>query len=284
MITVENLVYSYPGKNTAAVDGISFEVKKGEVFGFLGPNGAGKSTTQKILIGLLKGFAGKVSILGSTPGRDAGNFYERIGVAFEFPNLYGKFSALENLEFFGSLYNRKGLDPMELLRSVGLEKDAKTRVNSYSKGMKMRLNYIRAFLNDPELVFLDEPTSGLDPVNARIIKDLILKARDNGKTVFLTTHNMLTADELCDRVAFMVEGKLRLIDSPRTLKLNYGKAVVRVESLDKGKKQAGEFPLENIGTNREFLAFLKKGSVEMIHTQEASLDDIFINTTGRSLT
>lgn len=283
MIRVRDLEYTYPGKDSPAVNGISFEISKGEIFGFLGPNGAGKSTTQKILIGLLKGYSGNVRVFDGDIKKPGPEYYGKIGVAFEFPNLYGKFTALENLEFFSSLYPGKNEDPMKLLKKVGLEKEANHRVSGFSKGMKMRLNYIRAFLHNPEVVFLDEPTSGLDPVNARHIMDLILEARESGRTIFLTTHNMAAADKLCDRIAFMVEGKLRLIDSPRNLKIMHGRPKVTVESSNASGRLIKEFPLENLGGNKDFISFLKKGDVEMIHTQEASLDDIFIKTTGRRL-
>lgn len=283
MIKVKDLEYTYPGKKSPAVNKIDFEVRKGEIFGFLGPNGAGKSTTQKILIGLLKGYKGDIRVFDEDIMNPGPEYYGKIGVAFEFPNLYGKFTALENLEFFSSLYPGKNEDPLKLLKKVGLEKEANDRVFAYSKGMKMRLNYIRAFLHNPELVFLDEPTSGLDPVNARHIMDLIIEARDSGKTIFMTTHNMAAADELCDRIAFMVDGKLELIDSPRNLKIMHGKPKVTVESRNGSAKSVKEFPLENLGDNRDFIKFLKLGNVEMIHTQEASLDDIFIKTTGRGL-
>ena len=283
MIKVKGLEYTYPGKQSPAVNNIDFDVNRGEIFGFLGPNGAGKSTTQKILIGLLKAYKGDVQVFDEDITRPGPEYYGKIGVAFEFPNLYGKFTALENLEFFSSLYPGKNEDPLKLLEKVGLQKEANDRVSGFSKGMKMRLNYIRAFLHNPEVVFLDEPTSGLDPVNARHIKDLILEARESGKTIFLTTHNMAAADELCDRIAFMVDGKLKLIDSPRNLKIMHGKPKVTVESVNGSGKLVKEFTLENLGNNKDFTDFLKKGNVEMIHTQEASLDDIFIKTTGRRL-
>ena len=283
MIKVNGLEYTYPGKQVPAVNNIEFEVSKGEIFGFLGPNGAGKSTTQKILIGLLKGYKGEVRVFDNDISDPQPEYYSKIGVAFEFPNLYGKFTALENLEFFSSLYPVKNEDPLELLKRVGLEKEANDRVSGFSKGMKMRLNYIRAFLHNPEVVFLDEPTSGLDPVNARHIMDLILEAKASGKTIFLTTHNMTAADQLCDRIAFMVEGKLKLVDSPRNLKITHGKPKVTVESSNGSGKLVGEFPVENLGNNKDFISFLKKGNVETIHTQEASLDEIFIKTTGRRL-
>ena len=142
----------------------------------------------------------------------------------------------------------------------------------------------RALLNDPDLLFMDEPTSGLDPVNARMVKDLIKAQQQAGKTVFLTTHNMGVADELCDRVAFLVDGEIKLIDAPRQLKLRYGRPTVRVDTNDNGSgPQRREFPLAEIGGNPEFLALLGRGQIETIHTQEATLEEIFIEVTGRTL-
>ncbi|MCK4778272.1 MAG: ABC transporter ATP-binding protein, partial [Actinomycetia bacterium] len=196
MIEVNNLNFTYPGNNDPTVKDLNFKIKEGEIFGFLGPSGAGKSTTQKILIGILKGYSGQVSVNDTEVNIAESTFYEKIGVAFEFPNLYTKFTAIENLNFFKSLYRGETEDPMHLLEKVGLAEDANLRVSSFSKGMKMRLNFCRAFLNKPEIVFLDEPTSGLDPMNSRKIRDIILKKRDDGLTIFLTTHNMTVADEL----------------------------------------------------------------------------------------
>ncbi len=133
------------------------------------------------------------------------------------------------------------------------------------------------------MLFLDEPTSGLDPINARPIKELIRAQREAGKTVFLTTHNMAVADELCDRVAFIVDGAITLIDAPRELKLRYGEATVRVEYAENGRLASRDFPLPGLGDNAEFLALLRSGTVRTLHTQEATLEDIFIRVTWRSL-
>ncbi|MBS4022528.1 MAG: ABC transporter ATP-binding protein [Dethiobacter sp.] len=163
---------------------------KGEIFGFLGPSGAGKSTLQKILCGILRNYRGSVRVLNTEVKNRKDSFYENIGVDFEFPNLYGKFTALENLLFFSSLYGQKKQDPLPYLERVGLSADAQKKVSSYSKGMKVRLAFIRVIIHRPALLFLDEPTSGLDPAFARILKDMILEQKKEGKTIILTTHNM----------------------------------------------------------------------------------------------
>lgn len=283
MISVENMTFTYAGSERPAVNGISFEVKPGQVFGFLGPSGAGKSTTQKVLIGLLRGYGGEIEILGKDLRTWRPDYYERIGVSFELPNHYQKLTALENLNFFRSLYSKETEDPRELLALVGLENDAGTRVSQFSKGMQMRLTFARALLNRPELIFLDEPTAGLDPVNGRRIKDAILDLKKEGRTVFLTTHDMNVADQLCDRVAFIVDGLIVLTDSPRELKIRQGERKVRVEYREGGRIGRREFSLDGLGDDEGFLNLLQGERIETIHTEEATLEDIFIETTGKAL-
>lgn len=166
---------------------------------------------------------------------------------------------------------------------MGLDQDAETRVSAFSKGMQMRLNFVRALLHRPQLLFLDEPTSGLDPVNARTIKQIILDLREQGTTVFLTTHDMHVADDLCDRVAFIVDGRIALIDAPRTLKLQHGERRIRVEVQQNGRTRQHEFPVDDLGQNEAFLKLIREQPIETIHTQEATLEDIFVHTTGRRL-
>jgi len=282
-IDVKNLEFSYPKSKKKAINNVSFSIKKGEIFGFLGPNGAGKTTTQKIIIGLLKGFNGNVEVLGKKIKDWKTDLYNRIGVGFELPNHYQKLTALENLELFASFYQDKTLNPMDLLEMVELEKDANQRVGTFSKGMKSKLNFARSLLNDPEVLFLDEPTTGLDPLSSRLIKDIIKQKRDENKAIFLTTHNMNDADELCDRVGFIVEGKLVLIESPKDLKIKHGRKIVKVEYLKDNDLSSQEFELRNLAENRIFLNLLNSGNVQTIHTAEATLDDIFIKVTGRKL-
>lgn len=283
MIEVRGLHFTYPNRSEQTLRGLDFVIPTGEIFGFLGPSGAGKSTTQKLLIGVLKGYQGSVKVMGSEI-RDIGpDYYERIGVAFEFPNFYSKFTVLENLKLFRSLYKGKTEDPMHLLELVNLADAANMKVSQLSKGMKMRLNFCRALLHDPDILFLDEPTSGLDPVNAKRMKELILAKKAAGKTVLITTHNMQAAEELCDRVAFIVDGEIKLIDSPRELKLRKGRKELRVEFRKNGQLKEALFPLDGIGGNDQFLKIIKSDMLETIHSQEASLEQIFIEVTGRQL-
>lgn len=283
MITVDRLHFQYAGAKTPAIKGLDFVVEKGEIFGFLGPSGAGKSTTQKILTGLLSGYTGSAQLLGRELRTWGQNLYEQVGVGFELPNHYLKLTGLENLNYFRSLYSGPTEDPRELLGLVGLEEDANTRVGAYSKGMRMRLNFIRALINRPALLFLDEPTSGLDPVNARLIKDLIGAQRQKGTTVFLTTHNMAVADELCDRVAFIIDGEIKLIDRPSALKLRYGRRQVAVEYGLNGHSANAEFALDGLGRNQQFLEVIQHEHIRTIHTQETTLESIFVQLTGRDL-
>jgi len=283
MIEVNGLVFAYPGSQEPAVNNLQFSVANGEIFGFLGPNGAGKSTTQKVLIGLLRDYRGEVNILDREVRDWGSDLYEQVGVGFELPVHYGRLTARENLHYFASLYQEKTEDVDELLEQVDLLEHADDRVERFSKGMRVRLSFARSILCRPRLLFLDEPTTGLDPLSARRIKDLILKHRERGATVFLTTHDMATADEICDRVAFLVDGKIALIDAPRELKVRYGEKQVRVEYLVDGTLETRDFQLEGLAENAAFLTALREPSLQTIHTQETSLENIFIRVTGREL-
>jgi fluoroquinolone transport system ATP-binding protein len=285
VIRVQGLTFTYPTAAVPAIRGMDFAVGRGEIFGFLGPSGAGKSTTQKILIGLLRGHGGEASVWNKEPLAWGPDYYERIGVSFELPNHYQKLTGLENLRFFASLYAGDTIDPMKLLTAVGLANDANTRVGKYSKGMQMRLTFARALINDPELLFLDEPTSGMDPVNARNVRHMILDLKARGRTVFLTTHDMTTANELCDRVAFVVDGKIVAMDTPAEMKIARSQRLVRVEYRDEnGRLDTAEFPMDGLADDAAFNAVLRNHQVETIHSREASLEDVFVEVTGRRLT
>jgi fluoroquinolone transport system ATP-binding protein len=281
MIEVEQLTYVYPGAATAAVADVSFRVSPGEIFGLLGPSGAGKSTTQRVLTGRNRSYHGSVALLGKSLTEWDQSLYERIGVGFELPNHYLKLTGRENLEFFAALYRRPTSGASELLGLVGLSDAADVRVSDYSKGMMMRLNFVRALLHDPDVLFFDEPTSGLDPVNAGIVKDLIRAEQRKGKTILLTTHNMHDVDELCTRVGFMVGGRMSVMDTGEALKARYGKRSLRVEYACSGKGLgATEFAFDGLGRNRAFIELLNTADIRTIHSQEASLDRVFVDVTG----
>lgn len=282
-IRVDDLTFCYPDQSVPAVDRVSFSVAPGEIFGLLGPSGAGKSTLQKVLTRQQRHFEGEVEVLGKRLPTWGQDYFEAIGVGFELPNHYVKFTAIENLKFFASLYTRKSRDPLELLSMVGLEDAAHKKVETFSKGMRMRLNFVRAIQHDPQILFLDEPTAGLDPVNARIIKRLIAELRRDGKTVVLTTHNMNDVDQLCDRVSFMVAARFAALDSPEALKARYGRRTVRITHGHDLAVETDEFPLDGLADDARFHAILKAGAVRTLHSQEASLDQVFSDVTGTSL-
>ncbi|AKL95757.1 ABC-type multidrug transport system, ATpase component [Clostridium aceticum] len=256
---------------------------KGEIFGFLGPSGAGKSTVQNIMTGLLPLQKGDVLYEGQSLKEVSPDFYNQIGVSFEHPNLYSKLTAQENLVFFSGLFDTPTEDPIKLLDMVGLRESARKKAINFSKGMKQRLVFARALLNNPKILFLDEPTSGLDPTTANKIKGIIYQKKKEGCTIFLTTHNMMAADELCDRIAFLYNGKIVAMDSPRALKLQYGKKAVQVEYRDNKEIKSKLFFLNNKDELKAFNEIVSSQNVETIHTQEATLEQIFIKLTGRGL-
>ncbi|EMA49179.1 MULTISPECIES: ABC transporter ATP-binding protein [Halococcus] len=284
MIRVRDLQYSYAGANEPALHGLDFDVEDGEVFGFLGPSGAGKTTTQKVLIGLLDDYAGEVRMFDRDVSEWGRELYERIGISAEAPNHYRKLTGRENLELFASLYGGAARSPIELLDRVGMAGAVDRRVGTYSRGMQMRLNFVRALIHEPELVFLDEPTAGIDPGNARAVKTVVEELRKEGTTVFLTTHDMAVADQLCDRVAFIVDGRLPVVDTPRALKLAHGEPTVAVEYRPDGALERRAFPLTSLDDDQAFHDLLRSGHVETIHTEEATLEDVFIAVTGEELT
>ncbi|MCO8253668.1 ABC transporter ATP-binding protein [Haladaptatus sp. AB618] len=283
MIHVDSLDFAYPNAENDTLRDLSFAVDSGEIFGFLGPSGAGKSTTQKILTGLLDDYRGSVRVFDREVRDWDGIYYDKIGVSAESPNQYPKLTGRENLELFASLHRTETRDIDELFSLVGLVDAIDRRVGTYSKGMAMRLNFIRALLHDPELVFLDEPTSGIDPGNAKRIKTAIADLRDAGTTVFLTTHDMTVADQLCDRVAFIVNGRIPLVGDPEALKREYGSRTVRVEYRDGNRPQTARFALDGLNGNAEFRSLLAGNDIETLHTEEATLETVFLEVTGERL-
>jgi len=280
-IRVDKLSHWYG--NLHAVNEISFEVRPGEILGFLGPNGAGKSTTIKVLTGQLPLKGGHAQIFGRDIGRDDPEIQSQIGVTFEEKNLYLEMTALENLNFYASLFGIRSPDSLEALRRVGLAERAKDRVSNYSKGMRQRLMIARAFINEPKVLFLDEPTDGLDPVTAAAIRKTIKEEAERGAAVLLTTHNMFEADELSDRVAFINEGKIVALDTAENLKLKYGKRSVKVRLRDESGVREEELPLDGEGSSSRLSELAASPDLMTIHTEEATLEAIFIRLTGRGL-
>ena len=281
VIEVKDLYFSYT--KTPFLKDINFTVNKGEIFGFLGASGAGKSTLQKVLTGLCTNYEGTARILGVDSNKHGKDFYEKIGVDFEFPSLFEKLTARENLDYFASLYSRATRDVDELLKEVGLYEHADKKVSDFSKGMKSRLNFIKSLVHNPEILFLDEPTSGLDPNNAKIMKDMIMKEREKGKTIIITTHNMQDATELCDRVVFIVDGQMKALDTPHNFIMKRGAAKVTYSYMENGKEQSNTSVLSELSDDMLLKELISGNRIIAIHSAEPTLSDIFMELTGAQL-
>ncbi|MCH8132654.1 MAG: ABC transporter ATP-binding protein [Myxococcales bacterium] len=215
IVRVENLVKDFrPGlglRRKRVLHGISFEVQEGEIFGFVGPNGAGKTTTLKILMGLIRADEGRASILGSDVGETA--FRRHVGYLPENPYFYDYLTGRELLHFYARLSGvtagRRAGRVDALLRLVGLSHASDARLRTYSKGMLQRVGIAQALVHEPKVIFLDEPMSGLDPIGRKEVRDLILRLRNEGKTVFMSTHILPDVEMTCDRVAIIVNGRIR---------------------------------------------------------------------------
>lgn len=281
MITVKNLSFSY--SQLPFIENMNFQVRSGEIFGFLGPSGAGKSTLQKILIGMLPKYKGSVSVNNNEVRNKSNHFYESIGVDFEFPSFYEKFTALENLKFFGSLYDSKLIPAEQLLEMVGLSQHANKKVAGFSKGMKSRLNFARSIIHQPKVLFLDEPTSGLDPSNSQVMKNIIRELKNKGVTIILTTHNMHDATELCDRVAFIVDGNIKAMDTPHNLIMSRRYNEVTYSYLENQQELNTTIALDKISTDKKLQSLIQANALLSIHSNEPTLDHIFSEITGRKL-
>ena len=278
-IAVHDLSFTYRGSTRPALDDVGLSVAAGEIIGLLGPSGAGKSTLQRVLTGLLTGYRGSACVLGREVADWGRGVYERIGVAFETPVSFGRLTLRENLAYTARLYRGPVRDPEGLLAAVDLADDAELRAAHMSKGMGVRFNVARALLHGPELVFLDEPTSGLDPVGARRMEDLIAAERARGCTVVVTTHDMTLAHRACDRVGFIVDGRLVEAGAPGELCRRHGRREVRV-AWDGG---GGVYPLDGLADDASFHEALRTRRVRALHSREADLAEVFASVTGREL-
>jgi fluoroquinolone transport system ATP-binding protein len=283
IVSVRDLRFRYPKSTGDVLRGLDFDIAQGEIFGFLGPNGSGKSTTQKVLTKILPRYHGKVQVFGDDLARVRTDYYNRIGVSFEFPNLHEKLTAEENLEFYRRFFDVPTEDPAALLRSLDLPVGDRRRAAAFSKGMKMRLVLARSLINRPKLWFLDEPTTGQDPEHAVKIRELIRAQAQAGVTVFLTTHDMTVADKLCDRIALIHEGTIVVNDTPRNLKLRYNERVVRMEYRTGDGLRHEDFRLDDDTSKAAFVHAVQAKHVETIHTLEPSLEDVFLRLAGRGL-
>lgn len=270
-----------------AVAGISFSVRRGEIFGLLGPNGAGKTTTIRMLTGQIDPSKGSASVAGYDVVKERAQLKTRIGVVFQEQNLYERLSAQLNLEFSCWLYGLPKREVDVVLDLVGLRERARDPVRTFSGGMKQRLMVARALLHHPQVLFLDEPTRGLDPVAAFDLRKTIAQLSREGMAILLTTQLMDEADHLCQRLAFLVDGRIVANDTPRNLKLAYGERKV-VVTLAASHPPGEELPalMERIlsmdapSDQAQLAEWMAQGTVMAIHSREATLDDIFMSLVG----
>ncbi len=287
-----------------AVKGVSFSVKSGEVFGFLGPNGAGKTTTIRMLTGVLKPDSGEVRVLGydMLNEREKIKAREKTGIVPEMANPYVDLTAMQNLGLMGELYGMSKAEiekrSLELLKTFDLYEKRNVKVRGFSKGMRQRLIIAMAMIADPELYFLDEPTSGLDVISARLIKDVIREEKKAGKTIFLTTHNMDDANELCERIGIIRKGKLIAIDTPEKLKqLVEGRVSVEVSfepmkfdpsvlssalKIERMGDKVRIYTTDPDATVKELVRYAERENLRIVslRTLSPSLEDVFMELVG----
>jgi ABC-2 type transport system ATP-binding protein len=281
-VVAEELTYHYG--DLVAVDHISFEVAEGEVLGFLGPNGSGKTTAVKMLTGQLVPKEGRAELLGKDVTRHTKELQAQIGVCFELTNLYEPMTAADNLKLFARLFGVNGFDADALLERVGLGGKGKVKVETFSKGMRQRLMVARSLVNKPRILFLDEPTDGLDPVSSETIRNIVKEEQARGTTVFLTTHDMVEADKLSNRVAFINRGRIVALDTPHSLKQQYGSRSLKAEVIGpEGRLEMREVELDQPETSARIAELFAGEQVVTVHSEEATLEDIFIEITGRGL-
>lgn len=278
MIVVEGLAKHFG--DVMAVDGISFAVARGEIFGLLGHNGAGKTTTIRMLTCRARPTAGRAWVAGFECASQSEHIKPIINLVAQDQNLYERMSGRDNLAFFARLYGTPSSRIAGLLDLVELTRVADRKVKTYSGGMKQRLLIARALVNQPQVIFLDEPTAGLDPASAKEVRTLIKHLSQAGTTVFLTTHYMEEADQLSDRVAFLAQGKIVALDTPRELKLRYGQRTAKVLLED---RQESTIQLGSAADAARMEAWMREGKVLTVHSQEGTLEDVFIALAGRAL-
>jgi len=300
VIEVDSLVKEY-GENRA-VKGISFEVRRGEVFGLLGENGAGKTTTLEMIEGLRVPTSGDTHVFGLDSVKQINEIKERIGVQLQASAYFNNLTLVEILDLFGGFYQKR-LDPMELLRMVDLEEKANSRVRQLSGGMQQRFSIVASLVNDPELVFFDEPTTGLDPLARRNIWKLVRTVQDQGKTVVLTTHYMEEAESLCSRVGIMRKGELIALDTtaalvmrlPNPIRVDFrpsgdltdaqSSTLGAIGELKISDKSEGEYTLYL--KNRDFLRKALREfdgiDTDRLNVGTANLEDVFVQLTGETI-
>lgn len=268
VIEVKQLSKSF--QKTVALQGCDFSVRKGEIFGFLGPSGAGKTTTIKLLTGQLKSDGGDIQILGEKPFSP--KIKSQIGIMSDNSGLYEKMSVYDNLLLFAKIYDIDKRCIEKVLEEVDLLDAKKQLVSQLSKGMKQRLIFARTIIHSPSLLFLDEPTANLDPSTANEVREIIKKLNAKGTTVFLTTHNMEEADEMCHRVAFLNHGHIIESGHPEDLKLKYSKKQIRMKT----SQEDYTIPLDPKLLKQELEHI---DELLMIHSIEPTLKEVFLTLT-----
>ncbi|MDO9410639.1 ABC transporter ATP-binding protein [Patulibacter sp.] len=282
-VVVEDLSKRYG--DVEAVRGISFDARPGEVFGLLGHNGAGKTTTIRMLTGRTPPSGGSATVGGHDIVADREAARGLLNLVFEDQNLYERLSGRDNLKLFADLYGAPAGRTDELLERVGIAGAAGRKVKTYSTGMKQRLVLARGLINDPQVLFLDEPTRGLDPMSARNLRSIVRDLSDQGTTIVLTTHDMVEADELCHRVAFLSEGRIIALDTPQELKLHVGgrTGASRSARVLLDDRTVHTVVLDDPEQDERLSAWLREGRVLTVHSDEPSLADVFVALAGRSL-
>ena len=275
-ISIENVTKSF-GQKTV-LSGINLNISKGEIFGLLGPSGAGKTTLMKIITAQLKVSSGRVTINNVDTVNFDRKMYSSFGMVLDNLGLYKRMSCYDNLKIFSEIYNIKKSAIDEILKNVGLYEARKTPADKLSKGMKQRLVFARALLHNPPILFLDEPTTGLDPSTCNVIHNMIKNEQKKGKTILLTTHNMVEATKLCDNVALLNEGNIVEYGAPDEICRKHNMQN-EISILTKDGKQI-TFP--NSPSNSEKIAqFFKEDNVASIHSTEPTLETVFLKLTGR---
>jgi ABC-2 type transport system ATP-binding protein len=304
IIRVNDLTKSY--RTTLAVDHVSFDVQEGEIFGFLGPNGAGKTTTIRMMTGLTQPSSGTAWIDGHDVTKESVEVKKRIGLVPESSNLYGEMTSLGNLIYQAELYGvpkkERKIQALKFLEEFGLKEHQEKTFQALSRGLKRRLTIAAALIHCPKILFLDEPTTGLDVMSARGLRKLILGSKKKGLTIFLTTHYIPEAETLCDRIAIIVQGKIRIIDTPENIKAQVKETEVLEIKLDQVSEELKGSLLSLNGVEKvlidenrvrfhtkrldqatsPIIRLLKEhgAKIQSINTLSPSLEDAFVKLTG----
>lgn len=277
-IIAKNLSFYFADKQI--LNQIDFHVQKGEIFGLLGPSGAGKTTLIKILTGQLQQKDGYAELLGKDTRRLSKAERRQVGTMMDSFGLYDRLSVYDNMSFYADICHVPHSTIDEILKNIGLYEGRRTAVSKLSKGMKNRLSLARALINNAKILFLDEPTAGLDPVTTREIQDILLKQKEKGTTIFLTTHNMFEAERLCNHVALLSKGNIIESGNPTEICRKYN----HLNKLRVGLKDGGKITLENGSASAAIVKeYLENDRIETIHSTEPTLETVFIELTGKGL-